>query len=198
MFKYPLTILSAATMAQAQANYFLNEVTERDNIVTPNYSVVSEDKRWQMDATVAMQQETEGVDQQPSLHFTLTAKQLPNKAGTYDPLPDNSYLQTFIQIRDEAESSTSGLDYYENYTGTIKYVASELGKIRDQRFLRDPSCGTGILGEIDGKTYSATQAVKEDCGYYLPDFEAMFVQNSQQNGVSFRVAYSRKFEEFGL
>lgn len=26
----------------------------------------------------------------------------------------------------------------------------------------------------------------------------MFVQNSQQNGVSFRVAYSRKFEEFGL
>ncbi len=40
-------------------------------------------------------------------------------------------FQTYVQIKDPFKSDEYGAPYYENYVSTIKYVAAELGKVRE-------------------------------------------------------------------
>ncbi len=107
-------------------------------------------------------------------------------------------FQTYVQMKDPFKSDEYGAPYYENYVSTIKYVAAELGKVREQRYYGEATCGPQILGEIDGFAFSGVEAEKKECGFYLKSLEEMGVQNSSTNGVFFITAFSRKFLDFGF
>ena len=70
--------------------------------------------------------------------------------------------------------------------------------MRDSRYYASSSCGTNLLNSIDGGSYLLVKGEKVDCGFYLKDLDEMGVQNSITNGVSFSVAFSRKFEDYAV
>lgn len=107
-------------------------------------------------------------------------------------------LQTYIQFLNPDQSEVEGEDFYENYVGTIKYVAADLGKVHERFFFPSDNCGVGLLGTIDGETYQGVKAEKEDCGFYKPDYAEMLIKNSSSKGVFFRMVFERQFTEFGL
>eukprot|EP00354_Favella_ehrenbergii_P001779 CAMPEP_0170463890 /NCGR_PEP_ID=MMETSP0123-20130129/8826_1 /TAXON_ID=182087 /ORGANISM="Favella ehrenbergii, Strain Fehren 1" /LENGTH=158 /DNA_ID=CAMNT_0010729423 /DNA_START=199 /DNA_END=672 /DNA_ORIENTATION=+ len=105
-------------------------------------------------------------------------------------------LQTYVQLKDPFKSDEYGQSYYENYVSSIKYVAAEFGVVREEpRYYSEASCGTKVLGTVDGGTYKGVKGQKPECGFYLKNLGEMGVQNSNTQGVFFISAFSRKFED---
>ena len=80
-----------------------------------------------------------------------------------------------MQVRDPYKSDQQGAPYYENYVSSIKYVAAELGAVRDQRFYGEATCGPVILGTIDGINFMGVKGEKPECGFYLKSIDEMGV-----------------------
>ena len=152
--------------------------------------------KWSMKALITERQEVGAAT--PELHYFLMVTQARNSAGTFDELNESMMLQTYIQLKDPYKSDEYGEPYYENYVSSIKYVAGELGKVREPRYYSSASCGVKVLGTVDGGTYSGVKAEKENCGFYLKSLEEMGIQNSSTDGVFFITAFSRKFEDWSI
>ena len=162
-------------------------------------------EEWKMDATVETTKSGSSNGQvsnvEDSLNFTLTVSRLVNEAGTYTQFTDNTILQTYLQIVNPEKSTDK---YYDNYTSTFKYIASDIGKVKESRYLNDSegkgaSCGALLLGSIVEGRFSDIRGDRVDkCGFYMPNYDAMEVKNSGANGVSFKTAFSRRFIEYGV
>ena len=168
-----LLLLLFACLTQGDetpVTYFYNVSHEHD-VVPLNSPLADPAGMWSMKAVITERQLTE--NDMPELHYFLIVTRARNNAGTFEELPDNMMLQTYIQLKDPFKSDEYGKAYYENYVSSIKYVAAELGKVRSLRYYSSASCGTTVLGTLDGMTYSGVKGEKDECGFYLKSLEEM-------------------------
>lgn len=108
--------------------------------------------------------------------------------------------QSFIQVKNEAESAIAKQNYFENAVCTLKYHLNDRGRVNDRNHYYSYTCGPEDLSKIDGKSYSGVEGSIFACGVYTPNFVKSRTINSgdPRYGVSYTCSFSRDFQEIKL
>ena len=117
-----------------------------------------------------------------------------------DYLRENRMYQSFIQVKNNAQSAIARSNYYENSVCTLRYHLNDRGKVTDKNHYYSYTCGPEDLSKIDGKSYSGVEGSIYSCGVYTPNFMKSRTINSgdPRYGVSYTCVFSRDFQEIKL
>lgn len=94
---------------------------------------------WTMQGEFSIRQKT--ASDPTYLHVKLMVENNKDLNGDYSYLPDDCVVQTFLQIRNKAQTDALGVDYFENVVASFDYVPADLGEVPDGRLRTSFSCG---------------------------------------------------------
>ena len=149
--------------------------------------------RWKIDLTINRWRSSPDPTMEAKLYFKISVSQLANPDGTFDKLPPGTMLQTYIQMGNEKEEDD--YDFY-NYVSTMRIDDVEksdslLRETSTPWYFDNNSCGSDLLGKIDGLTFQGVEAEATGCGFYMQDRENIGWTNSESNGVTWDLAIAR-------
>ena len=149
--------------------------------------------RWKIDLTINRWRSSPDPTMEAKLYFKISVSQLANLDGTFDKLPPGTMLQTYIQMGNEKEEDD--YDFY-NYVSTMRIDDVEksdslLRETSTPWYFDNNSCGSDLLGKIDGLTFQGVEAEATGCGFYMQDRENIGWTNSESNGVTWDLAIAR-------